>query len=44
MFAFIGRRSLWLDEALTAWVAGLDAGMFAEVIPGHSASSGCTTC
>ena len=39
-FAFIGRRSLWLDEALTAWVAGLDAGMFAEVIPGHSANLG----
>jgi len=38
--AFIGSRSLWIDEALTAWVAGLDGATFADVVLDHSANLG----
>ncbi len=40
VFAFIGARSLWMDEALTAWAVRVDAGTFADVVTGHSANLG----
>ena len=38
--AFLGRRSLWFDEALTAWVAGLPTAELWDVVGKRSANLG----